>query len=96
MNGVGLDPLREDIYNSLRFMRVYLKPQGKEADLREPLIVREGSSVGEVCDAIHRDIRKKFRYANVWGESAVFPGQKVGVNHTLREGDVLTIVARKQ
>jgi len=96
MNGVGLDPLREDIYNSLRFMRVYLKPQGKEADLREPLIVREGSSVGEVCDAIHRDIRKKFRYANVWGESAVFPGQKVGVSHTLREGDVLTIVARKQ
>jgi ribosome-interacting GTPase 1 len=96
MNGVGLDPLREEIYNSLRFMRVYLKPQGKEADLREPLIVREGSSVGEVCDSIHRDFRKKFRYANVWGKSAVFPGQKVGVNHSLREGDVLTIVVRKQ
>ena len=96
MNGVGLDPLREDIYNSLRFMRVYLKPQGKEADLREPLIVREGSTVGEVCDSIHRDFRKKFRYANVWGTSAVFPGQKVGVNHSLREGDVLTIVVRKQ
>ena len=96
MNGKGLDALRDEIYNSLRFMRVYLKPQGKEADLREPLIVREGSTVGEVCDAIHRDIRKKFRYANVWGESAVFPGQKVGLNHGLQEGDVVTIVARKQ
>jgi uncharacterized protein len=95
MNGVGLDPLREAIYNSLRFMRVYLKPQGKDADLREPLIVREGSTVGEVCDALHRDFRRRFRYANVWGESAVFPGQKVGLNHGLREGDVVTIVARK-
>ncbi|TLZ67501.1 MAG: GTP-binding protein [Methanobacteriota archaeon] len=96
MNGAGLDAVREEIYNSLRFMRVYLKPQGKEADLREPLIVRDGSTVGEVADSIHRDIRKKFRYANVWGKSAVFPGQKVGVNHALQEGDVLTIVARKQ
>jgi len=95
IDGKGLDPLREDVYDSLRFMRVYLKPQGKEADLREPLIVRDGSTVGEVCDAIHRDIRKKFRYANVWGESAVFPGQKVGLTHTLREGDVVTIVSRK-
>ena len=96
MNGAGLEPVRAEIYNSLRFMRVYLKPQGKEADLREPLIVREGSTVGEVCDAIHREFRRKLRYANVWGESAVFPGQKVGVNHVLREGDVLTVVVRKQ
>jgi len=95
MDGVGLGPLKEAIYDSLRFMRVFLKPQGKEADLKEPLIVREGSTVGEVCDSIHRDFRRKFRYANVWGSSAVFPGQKVGVHHGLRDGDVLMIVVRK-
>jgi len=77
-------------------MRVYMKPQGKEADLREPLIVREGSTVGEVCDAIHRDFRRKFRYGNLWGASASFPGQKVGLSHTLRDGDVITIVVRRQ
>ncbi|HEY5538312.1 MAG TPA: TGS domain-containing protein, partial [Thermoplasmata archaeon] len=81
---------------SLKFMRVYLKPQGKEADLVEPLIVREGSTVGEVCDAIHREFRRKFRYANVWGASATFPGQKVGMGHALRDGDVLSVVARKR
>jgi len=95
MDGIGLGPLKESIYDSLRFMRVFLKPQGKEADLKEPLIVREGSTVGEVCDSIHREFRRKFRFANVWGSSAVFPGQKVGVNHGLRDGDVLTIVVRK-
>ena len=95
-NGVGVERLTEEIYGTLRFMRVYLKPQGKEADLIEPLIVRDGASVGMVCDSIHRDFRRKFRYANVWGPSAVFPGQKVGLDHALRDGDVLMIVVRRQ
>ncbi len=96
MNGSGEEPLKDVIYGALRFMRVYLKPQGQEADLVEPLIVRDGASVGMVCDAIHRDFRRKFRYANVWGSSAVFPGQKVGVDHALRDGDVVMIVVRRQ
>ena len=95
INGVGLARLKDEIYDALRFMRVFLKPQGKEADLAEPLIVKEGSSVGMVCDAIHRDWRRRFRYANVWGPSAVFPGQRVGLEHGLRDGDVLTVVLRK-
>jgi len=48
-----------------------------------------------VCDAIHRDWRKRFRYANVWGPSAQFPGQKVGFDHGLQDSDILTIVLRK-
>ncbi|MBI4415557.1 MAG: GTP-binding protein [Euryarchaeota archaeon] len=93
--GEGLDRLKEEIYGSLRFIRVYLKPQGKEADLREPLIVREASTVGMVCDVLHRDFRGKFRYANVWGKSASFPGQRVGLDHTLIDEDILTIVTRR-
>ena len=93
--GVGLTRLKDDVYETLRFMRVFLKPQGKEADLAEPLIVKDASDVGMVCDAIHRDWRKRFRYANVWGTSAQFPGQKVGLDHVLKDSDILTIVLRK-
>ena len=95
MKGLGLDRLKEEIYDALRFMRIYLKPQGKEADMTDPLIVKEASTVGMVCDAIHRDWRRKFRYANVWGPSAVFPGQRIGLDHVLRDGDVLTVILRK-
>src|SRR6266566_3075785 len=80
---------------TVRFMRVFLKPQGKEADLADPLIVKADSDVGMVCDAIHRDWRRRFRYANVWGPSAQFPGQKVGLEHPLKDSDVLTVVLRK-
>ena len=93
--GVGLTRLKDEIYSTLRFMRVLLKPQGKEADMADPMIVKQDSDVGMVCDAIHRDWRKRFRYANVWGPSAQFPGQKVGLDHPLKDSDVLTIVLRK-
>ncbi len=93
--GVGLTRLKDEIYSTLRFMRVFLKPQGKDADMVDPMIVKQDSDVGMVCDAIHRDWRKRFRYANVWGASAQFPGQKVGLDHPLKDSDVLTIVLRK-
>src|SRR2546426_52361 len=57
--GVGLTRLKDEIYSTLRFMRVFLKPQGKEADMADPMIVKQDSDVGMVCDAIHRDWRKR-------------------------------------
>ncbi|MEE9507122.1 MAG: TGS domain-containing protein, partial [Thermoplasmata archaeon] len=77
------------------FIRIYMKPQGGKVDYSEPLVVKDGSTVGMVCDAIHRDFRERFRSANVWGMSAKFPGQTVGINHVLRDEDVITIVVQR-
>ena len=63
--------------------------------MNEPLVVRKGTDVGEVCDALHREFRRKFRYALVWGKSAKFPGQIVGLEHTLEDSDVLTVIVRR-
>jgi len=30
------------------------------------MIIRYGSSIGDVCDKLHRDFKKRFRYAQVW------------------------------
>jgi len=92
----NLDLLRKTIYESLNFIRVYMKPQGKEADLVEPLIVKGSSTVGMVCDTLHREFRKKFRYAMVWGKSARFPGQTVGLDHILQDHDILTVVIKRR
>jgi hypothetical protein len=92
--GEGLEIIRDAIFDNLDLMRVYLRPRGGETDYKDPLIIRTGSTVRDVCDTMHRDIKRKFRYARIWGESAVFPGQNVGLEHILQEGDALTIVQR--
>ncbi len=92
---VGIDRLRDEIFDALRFIRVFMKPQGKEADLVEPLVIKEGSDIGMVCDAIHRDFRRNFRYAQVWGRSARFPGQMVGLDHFVKDQDIVTIIVKR-
>jgi len=92
---IGIDELKEEIYSALDFISVYMKPQGKPADMNEPMVVKSGSTVGMICEIIHRDFRRKFRYATVWGKSAKFPGQMVGLEHQLEDHDILTIVVKR-
>ncbi len=91
----NLELLKNTIFENLDLMRIYMRPRGGETDYEEPLIIRCGATVRDVCDTIHRDIKRKFRFANVWGESAKFPGQSVGLDHILQEGDVITLVQRR-
>ncbi|MFQ5975976.1 MAG: OBG GTPase family GTP-binding protein [Candidatus Hydrothermarchaeales archaeon] len=93
--GYNIERLKEAIFNKLDFIRIYMKPQGKEADLEEPLVVLKGSRVREVCNRLHKDFEKKFRFARVWGRSAKFEGQKVGINHGLEDSDILSIITEK-
>ncbi len=90
-----INELKELLYEKLGFIRIYLKPQGQPPDMEEPLIVRYGSTIGDICDKLHRDFRKRFRYALIWGDSAKHKGQHVGIEHTLYDNDILTIILRK-
>ncbi|HQF16601.1 MAG: hypothetical protein A4E45_00144 [Methanosaeta sp. PtaB.Bin039] len=93
--GEGLEDLKEIIYQRLGFIRIYLKPQRGRADMQEPLVLLSGCTVRSVCEHLHRDFVNLFRYAQVWGRSAKFPGQSVGLDHQLQDEDILTIVTRK-
>jgi ribosome-interacting GTPase 1 len=90
----GVEELKELVYQKLGFIRVYLKPQGEKADMEEPLVILKKSTVKTVCEHLHRDFVRLFRYAKVWGKSAKFPGQTVGLDCMLADGDVLTIVVK--
>jgi hypothetical protein len=91
-SGINIDVLKEAIYQRLGFIRVYMRPKGGETDFREPMIIKDGATVQDVCNKIHRNLAKNFRYGLVWGKSAKFAGQKVGLDHKLADEDVLTIV----
>jgi uncharacterized protein len=91
---INIDALKEDIYQKLDFIRIYMRQKGRETDYHEPMIIRRGCTVEDICNKIHRNMVRDFRFAHVWGKSAKFDGQKVGLEHRLNDEDVLTIVKR--
>ena len=71
-----------------------MRPKGSETDYKEPLVIKNGSIVQDACDKLHRDMKKDLRYAQIWGKSVKFGGQKVGLAHQLQDEDVLTIITK--
>lgn len=92
---LGLDALVDRIGHALKFIRVYVKPPGKPADMDEPVILREGDHVAELLHRLPPELGRSFRSAQVWGRSARFPGQTVGRDHVLADEDIVTIVVAR-
>jgi ribosome-interacting GTPase 1 len=88
----GLEGLGRLVFERLGLIRVYTKQPNKEPD-PEPLILPRGSTVLDAAKRIHSRLVKHFRYAKVWGPSAKYPGQRVGGDHILEDGDVVEIHA---
>ncbi len=91
----GIDELKENIFNCLNFVRVFLKEVNKKPDLDEPMILTRPCTIKAVCEHIHRDFVRKFKYARVWGKGAKFPGQMFRqVDKVLEDGDIVEIHVR--
>ena len=84
-SGAGLDELKKRIADLAGLMRVFPRTDGKRAET--PVIVPAGATALEFAGDVHHDFAAKFRGARVWGPSAKFPGQDVGRDHVLAEGD---------
>lgn len=95
LTGENLELLKEEIVNRLELIQIYLKKQREKTDYDEPLIVKYNSTIKDVCNKIHRKFKSEFRYAVVTGKSAKHPNQRVGLDHVVEEGDVITIIVKK-
>jgi hypothetical protein len=89
---VNINKLKAGIYKKLNFIRIFLKEINQAADMEEPLIVKKGFTIGDVCRSLHKDFVSKFKHARLWGPSAKFPGQKFQkLDKLLKDEDVLEI-----
>lgn len=68
--------------------------KGEDPDFGEALIVRNHSTIEDVCDQVHRTLKDTFKYALVWGASARHVPQRVGLGHIMADEDVVSIVAK--
>ncbi|MBW6461634.1 MAG: GTP-binding protein [DPANN group archaeon] len=87
----NLEELKVMIYDKLQFIQIHTKPIGKDVDMEEPLIMKNGCTVGDVCDKLHMGFSKRFKFARIYGKSAKFDGQKKNLRHVLVDGDVVEL-----
>lgn len=90
----NLDYLKEKIFDGLNLIRIYLKPQGGSVDKEEPVILSEGAKIRDVCKEIHSKFEDRFQYARVWGDSGKFDGQQIGLDHEVKDEDVIQLVMK--
>jgi developmentally-regulated GTP-binding protein 2 len=76
---LGIPDVVERCWEELRLIRIYTKRKGVDPDFSEALIVRNKSTIEDVCDQIHRTLKDTFKYALVWGASARHVPQRVGL-----------------
>ncbi len=78
------------LFRTLGIIRVYTKePGGKPSPT--PIIGRERFTVAEVAKTLHTDFYRRFRYARLWGPSSKFPGERVGLERELSDGDIIEL-----
>jgi len=94
--GLNLDYLLERIWQELSLVKVYTKKRGAHPDLEDPICLRRGSTIEDVCHGIHRSLGDNFKYALVWGKSSRFAphAQKVGLTHLVADEDVVSIFTK--
>ncbi len=91
----GMPELTAAIGRALAFLRIYVKPPGREPDRDEPVILRRGNRIEDLLRRLPTELGVQFKSAQVWGKSARFPGQTVGRDHLLEDEDVVTIVVQR-
>ncbi|EKM83604.1 hypothetical protein AGABI1DRAFT_50892 [Agaricus bisporus var. burnettii JB137-S8] len=93
---LNLDYLIDEIWDRLSLVKVYTKKRGAHPDLTDPVCMRKGATVEDICNGIHRSLAPNFRYALVWGKSSKFAphAQKVSLAHQVQDEDVVSIFTK--
>ena len=91
----SLENLKKALFEQLEIIRIYTKKPGQKPDLEQPFVLPEGGTITDVAEKIHTSFLSRFRFARVWGPSAEFEGQQVGLDHTLADTDVVELVVER-
>jgi ribosome-interacting GTPase 1 len=83
-----LKNFKRSIFETFPIIRVYTKEPKKEAS-KDPMILKKDSTIKQAAQKISKEMLKKIKEAKIWGPSSKFPGQTLGLEHTLKDKDII-------
>lgn len=84
--GTGINELKEAIWKTLLFIRVYLVHQDEEPGTKNPLTVKAGTTLREIAQNIGGEFAQGKEAAKIWGTGAKFPAQEVSLTTEALDG----------
>ncbi len=91
VTGEGVREIPKAIFRVSGIIRVYTKEPNSPKPSDRPMILKEGATVSDAVKEIREEFLRFFKYAKIWGPSANYPGERVGLEHVLQDGDVIEI-----
>ena len=85
----GLEGLKEKLFQSFGKIRIFTKEPGKEKS-NKPMILNPDASVKDIAEKIIKNL-SYLRETRIWGPSSKFSGQTVGLEHKLKDKDIVEL-----
>lgn len=87
---IEINSLKKKIFDSLRIVRIYLKPPQKKPDFENPLILKSKSKILDLIEEIKPGSLSNFKMAKLFKKDSKFP-KIVGKDYTLEDEDIVEI-----
>lgn len=83
-----IEELKTKIFSTFPVVRVYTKEPKKEPST-DPMILPIGSTFKTAVEKILKGMSSRVKKARVWGPSSKFGGQVIGLEHELKDKDII-------
>lgn len=84
--GTGIQELIDKIWESLRFVTVYLVHPDEELNYESPIVIKDGDTLKDVAQKISPDFAERMKLVKIWGPGSKFPGQEVSFSTKVTGG----------
>lgn len=85
LKGIGLEQLKEKIWEKLNLVRIYLVKPEEKPSLANPIILKKGQTLKDAALKIGSEFAETKKSAKIWGPTARFPGQEVSLTTPVEE-----------
>jgi hypothetical protein len=89
----GIEQLKEKIFVMMDSIRIYTKEPGKPAS-EDPIVLPKNSTVKDIAESILKGFSQKVKESRVTGPSSKFANQRVGLDHQLKDKDIVEFKTR--